>query len=107
MKTLGRVFIILAVTALVTVALYTLVNANGTGTPSDFSQRGEQFQPGGSRPDFEAGRTERDEMRGGWVFGLTKNLGVVSLLVAILVLPKSLGKRKRLAAVKANSPDVG
>ncbi len=107
MKTLGRIFIILMVTALITAALYTMVNANGTGTPSDFPQRGEQFQPGGSRPDFEAGRAERDEMRGGWMFGLTKNLGVVSLLVAIMILPKSLGKRKRLAAVKANSPDAG
>jgi hypothetical protein len=106
MKTLGRIFIILAVTALVTGAIYLIVNASGTGTASDFPQRGEQFQPGGARPEFEGGREPR-ELGEGWAFGLTKNLGVISLLVAIIVLPKSLGKRKRLAAVKADSREAG
>ena len=105
MKTLGRILIILAVTALVAGALYLIVNANGTGTASDFPQRGEQFASSsdfeaGARPDFEGGRPERGEMGGGWAFGLLKNMGVISLLVAILVLPKGLAKRKRLATVK-------
>lgn len=107
MKTLGRILIVLAVTALVTTALYLIVNASGTGTSADFQSRREQLQPSGSRPDFEAGRPERDEMSGGWMFGLTKNLGVISVLVTILVLPKSVGKRKRLAAVKADSHEAG
>jgi hypothetical protein len=115
MKTLGRIFIILAVAALITAALYFVVNASGTGTRSDFRPRGEQFQPtgqfqpGGARPDFEGGRGERGgEGRegGGWIFGLIKNVGVVALLVAILILPKGLAKRKRLAAVKADLDDL-
>ena len=115
MKTLGRIFIILAVTALLTVALYFVVNASGTGTRSDFRQRGDQFQPtgqfqpGGARPNFEGGRGERGGEGGGgggWIFGLIKNMGVVALLVAILILPKGLAKRKRLAAVKADSEDL-
>lgn len=114
MKTLGRIFIILAVTALITAALYFAVNASGTGTRSDFRPRGEQFQPtgqfqpGGARPNFEGGRGERGgegRAGGGWIFGLVKNVGVVALLVAILVLPKGLAKRKRLAAVKVRAED--
>jgi hypothetical protein len=119
MKTIGRIFIILAVTALITGALYWIVNASGTGAPSNFHQRGEQFQPGGAlpngvrlegtRPNFEGGRPERGGEGGeggGWVFGLIRNVGVVALLVAIIVLPQSLRKRKNLAAVKADSGNL-
>lgn len=108
MKTLGRIFIILAVTALVAGALYLIFNGNSAGTSSDFRPQGEAgFQPGGARPDFEGGRPDRDGMAGGWIFGTLKNLVVVSVLVAVIVLPKSLGKRKRLASVKADSREVG
>jgi hypothetical protein len=111
MKTLGRILIILAVTALVTGALYLIVNAGGTGTASTFPQRGERFASArtfeaGARPEFEGGRPERGERGGGWVFGLIKNVGVIALLVAILVLPKELAKRKRLAAVKVKADDA-
>jgi hypothetical protein len=121
MKTLGRIFIILVVTALITGALYFAVSASGTGTPFNFRSRGEQFQPGGAfqngvrpegtRPNFEGGRPGRggDGGEGGglsWVFGLLKNVGIVALVVAIIILPKSLGKKKRFATVKADSGDL-
>jgi hypothetical protein len=123
MKTLGRIVIILVVTALVTAGLYALVTANGTGNvPSDFGRGGEQFQSGGAlpegvrpegfRPGFEGGRGEHNE-RGeggfgggfGFIFGLLKNSLMIGLIVAILVLPKSLSKKKRLAAAKVESND--
>jgi hypothetical protein len=106
MKTLGRILIILAVTALVTAALYLIVNASGTGTSADFQPRGEQFQPVGTRLDFEAGRPERDGMGGGLSFEWIKNVAVIGLIVAIMVLPKSLSKKKRLATVEAASRDL-
>lgn len=103
MKTLGRILIILAVTALVTGALYLTFNSADAGVLPDKPA----FSPDAPSPDFEGDRADRDEMRGGWMFGLTKNLGVISVLVTVMVLPKSVGKRKRLAAAKANSPDAG
>lgn len=111
MKTLGRILIILAVTALVAGALYLIVNAGGTGAAANFPQRGEQFAStrtfeGGARPEFEGGRPERGEMGGGWAFGLIKNVGIIALLVTILALPKALAKRKRLAAVKVKTDDT-
>ena len=112
MKTLGRILIILAVTALVTGALYLIVNAGGTGTAANFPQRGEQFAStrtfeAGARPEFDGARPERGvERGGGWAFGLLKNMGVISILVVILVLPKGLAKRKRLAAVKVKAEDA-
>lgn len=111
MKTLGRILIILAVTALVAGALYLIVNAGGAGTASNFPQSGEQFAStrtfeAGARPEFEGGGREPRELGGGWAFGLLKNMGVISLLVAILVLPKGLAKRKRLAAVKVKADDA-
>ena len=111
MKTLGRILIILVVTALVAGALYLIVNANGTGTASDFPQRGEQFASSsdfeaGARSEFEGGRPERGEGGGGWAFGLIKNLGIIAVLVTILILPKGLAKRKRLAAVKVKADDA-
>lgn len=111
MKTLGRILIILAVTALVTGGLYLIVNAGGTGTAANFPQRGEQFASartfeGGARPEFDGARPERGEREGGLPFGWIKNMGVIALIVTILVLPKGLAKRKRLAAVKVKADDA-
>jgi hypothetical protein len=120
MKTIGRILIILAVTALITAAMYFAVNASGSGLSSDFRRGREQFQPGGtfpngarpegSRPNFEGGRPGREGGEDGpgglgWTLGWIKDLGVIAVLVAIIVLPKRLGKRKRLAAVKADPGD--
>lgn len=84
MKTLGRILIILAVTALVTGALYLTFNGSDAG---DFPEE-PGFSPNAPSPDFEVGRADQAEFRGGWMFGLTKNLGVISLLVTVIILPK-------------------
>ena len=105
MKTLGRSLIILIVTGLVAGALYLAFNSS-TALPADFNPRGEQFQPDSFNPDFEAGRPERDDFSGGWMFGLTKNMLVISVMVSVIVLPKNLGKKKRLATAKANPGDL-
>ena len=111
MKTLGRIFIILLVTALVTAALYLLVSASNTGATAGFSERGEQFQSGGGLPnyegtrrDFEGGR-ERGEIGEGGFLGIIRSVLVIGVIVAIIVLPKNLKKRKRMTAVNAGSGD--
>ena len=113
MKTLGRIFIILAATALVTGALYLTFNSTSMNLPSEFAERGERFQPSGSSLDFETGarpefygeRFERGEgMEGGFLpFGWIKNIGVMGVIVAIFVLPKGLKKKKRLAQLSTDS----
>ena len=111
MKTLGRIFIILLATALVTAALYLLVSASNTGAPYGFPERGGQFQPGSARPnfegggrDFEGGR-ERGEIGEGGFLGIIRSVLVVGVIVAIIVLPKNLKKRRRMTAVNAGSGD--
>ena len=100
MKTLGRIFIILAVFSIFAGLMVVAVNASGTNAP-DFSGA-PQFRPDdGSRPEGDQNRPERDE--GGidvprWVFGLIKNVGVMAVLVILIVLPKSVAKKKRKQA---------
>ena len=100
MKTLGRILIIVTLTVLVAAGLYALVDANAsTSTPGGFPG-GDEFRPGGELPAFDGQRPEgreRGEMGGGWMFGLIKNVGVMSIIVAIIVLPSSLKKKKRIA----------
>jgi hypothetical protein len=105
MKTLGRTLIILTFAALIAAGLYALVTANASSlTPSGLPGDG-PFPSGeglaafdGARPAFPEGfRPEGREMQGGWTFGLAKNLGVIAFLVTVIVLPKSLQKRKRIA----------
>ncbi|GAB4457865.1 MAG: hypothetical protein Kow0070_10620 [Anaerolineales bacterium] len=98
MKTLGRILIILAVMSLVMGITYAAVNAGGSSSAAP------QFQEG-RRPPFREGqfeggeRHERGEGGGGWMFGLIKNVGVIAVLVTLIVLPKSIRrKRRRIAA---------
>ncbi len=112
MKTLGRIFILLAVTALVTTALYLAVDAGRAINFSGDDPRGASPGPeAGDGPNerFRPALDERRE-RGGdgiWVTGMImggiKNTFLVGIIVAILVLPKGLKKKKRLAAAKTNS----
>ncbi|MBI5935455.1 MAG: hypothetical protein HY867_17265 [Chloroflexi bacterium] len=109
MKTLGRILIILAVTALVTTALYLAVD---TGRAINFS--GDDPRNASPGPDAGDGPNEQfrpahDEgrERGGdgiWVTGMImggiKNTVIVGFIVAILVLPKALAKQKRIATAK-------
>ena len=109
MKTLGRILIILAVTALVTTALYIAVD---TGRAINFSgddPRGASPRPENGLAPNEQFRPDHDEgrERGGdgiWVTGMImggiKNTVVIGVIVAILVLPKALAKQKRIATAK-------
>jgi hypothetical protein len=106
MKTLGRILIILVAAAIVTGAMVALVNATGSSAATSFDRPGgAEFRPQGERPqggfpegDFPEGmRPERGRELGGvgWMPGTLKNVGVIALLVAVIVIPKSLFKRKK------------
>lgn len=100
MKTLGRIFIILTVMAIVMGITYAAVSAGGSS-----SSAATRFEEG-RHPPFREGQFEgaRPEGRagGGWMFGLIKNVGVIAVLVTLVVLPKSIGrKRKRTKAMTA------
>lgn len=104
MKTLGRILIILLATVLVGAALYFLVDANSSSADLPFDRpEGAEFRPQGERPlgDFPEGLRpgrgggERGAVGGRWMFGLVKNVGVIALLVAVIVIPKSLFNRKK------------
>ena len=108
MKTLGRIFIILAAFALVMGISYVAVNAGASsldGTPRieigerPFPPNG-QFQPGQRLPggDFE-GRREEDGERGfglmGLMFGFIKNTVIIAVFVALISVPRSLMRNKK------------
>lgn len=94
MKTLFRILIILTAFAIVMGLTYVAVNA-GTSTtstnPPAFKQGRESFSPrAGERPEFgEAG-----PRGGGWMFGLTSNIGIIAVIVMLIVVPKSFIRRK-------------
>jgi hypothetical protein len=110
MKIIGRALIILAVFALVMGITYGIVNASSSSA-SGFSPRNESFTnsngaspafPGGGRPEFR-GR-DRNEFRGGggWLFETLKNVAIIGIIVALIVVPKSwLQKRKRTEQITA------
>ena len=84
MKPLARILIILLAFTIVMGMIYAAVNTSSSAGVTDTSQveRGE-------RPEFVDGGGERQEMAGaGWIFGAVKNLGVVSIVVALIVVPK-------------------
>lgn len=115
MKTLGRILIILLATAIVTGAWVALVNGVGANVSTSFDRPGgAEFRPQqqgnqppagfpeggfpqGERPDRERGGGSM----GRFALGMVKNVGIVAVLVALIVLPKSLFGRKR-----KNNPQV-
>jgi hypothetical protein len=113
MKTMGRILIILAVFGLVMGITYGIVSARSSFTPG-FGAGNERFSspngaqsgfPAGGRPEFQ-GR-DRNELRGGrggagWLFETLKNIVIIGIIVALIVVPKSrLQKRKRAAQMAA------
>ena len=101
MKTLGRIIIILVAFAVVMGITYVAVNAGGSSsTNMPRFELGERPAPANGQ--FE-GRSERhEEGGGGMMFGLIKNAGIIAILVAIIVVPKNISKRKRLQASLSN-----
>lgn len=108
MKTLGRILIILAVFAAVMGITYVIVNAGGTSTAANMPafERGERGPlPDGERPQFANGqrpefregeRHEFGEGQGGgrWIFGMIKNVGIIAVITALIVIPKSIRQRR-------------
>ena len=98
MKTLGRIVIILCAFALVMGLTYAAVNAGGSSTgsaaPAFGSDRGFP-RPDGARREFHG------EGGGGWMFGMIRNAGIVAVIVALVVVPKSIG-RKRIRRISAS-----
>jgi hypothetical protein len=116
MKTVGRILIILTVFALVMGITYVIVNArssSNSGIPPRFGQENRRLAspdgappkfPNGERPEFPGGGREFSGERGGseWLFGSLKNLAIIGMIVALIVLPKSwIQKRKRAAQIAA------
>jgi len=118
MKTLGRILIILAAFSILSALMVIVVNASGSsssgfdGAPSQFRPRegeGEfpQFDGAQTRPEGDQFRPERRDRDGAggsrWMFGLTRSFAVIALLVTLIVLPKSISrKRKQVAANAVN-----
>jgi hypothetical protein len=97
MKTPGRILIILTAFAIMMGITYLIVTANSSSSsisaPEVLSSEG--FAP----PSRE--RSEMDSLDmpgGGWIFGLVKNVGIVSVIVALIVVPKSFMRRKSIPA---------
>jgi hypothetical protein len=111
MKTLGRTLIILAVLALAMGIAYMIVHSHSSSTPPGFAPGNERFSrlngappafPEGERPEFPGeGREYRDGRGGGgWVFGAIKNIAIIGIIVALIVVPKSwIQKRKKTAQI--------
>jgi hypothetical protein len=100
MKTFGRILIIVVAFALVMGLTYFAVSAgsNNSNAPAfDRPQfQGDGFNANGSRPEFR-GEGDRGGS-GGWIFGMVKNIGIVSVIVAMIILPKNFLQQKRQAA---------
>jgi hypothetical protein len=116
MKTFGRILIILAVTALVTTALYLAVDSGRAINFSGNDPRVASPRPENGFPTNERFRPDHDDEgreRGGdgisitsLIFGGIKNTFVVGFIVAIFILPKGLKKKKRLAQSIANPEEM-
>jgi hypothetical protein len=108
MKTIGRILIILVVFSALSGLIVLAVNASGTSAASaGFDgarpQLSSNVNEGGFNPEGAQGRHERGERGGhegggGWAFGLVKNMGVMTILVLLIALPKSIAKKKRKQA---------
>jgi hypothetical protein len=114
MKIVGRILLILVVFVLVMGITYVIVNArssSSSGVPPRFEQANGRFAPpdgappgfeNGERPDFPGGGREFRGERGsgGWLFGALKNIAIIGIIVALIVVPKSwIQKRKKAAQI--------
>lgn len=91
MKPLARILIILLAFTIVMGTIYVTVTSSSSTSVTDTQQveRGE-------RPEFAGAGGERPEMAGaGWIFGAVRNIGVVSIIVALIVVPKGWLQRRQ------------
>ena len=108
MKTIGRILIILAVFALVMGITFVIVkdsSSSSLGVTPRFEQANGRFAPpDGERPAFPGGGQDfRGEGEGGgWLFEALRNIAIIGIIVALIVVPKSwIQKRKRTAQIAA------
>jgi hypothetical protein len=104
MKIIGRILIILAVFALVMGITYGIVSSRSSAAPA-FGPGNERFS-NGTRPAFPEGGGGREFHGGrggaGWLLETLKNIAILGIIVALIVVPKSwIQKRKRAAQVSA------
>ncbi len=111
MRTIGRILIILTVFIALSGLMVVAVNTSGANVP-DFNGA-PQFRPTGEdqvRPENDGNRPERSGGGAGgprWMFDLIKNLCVITVLVTIIVWPKSVTKkRKRQAGIKSVNDNI-
>jgi hypothetical protein len=110
MKTLGRILLILAVFTIVMGITYFVVDTGSTSTlanvPAFERDNGRGFRPEGGQPQlFNGQRPEFDgagPRGGGWMFGMIKNAGIIAVIVALIVVPKSMW-RKRIGTISASA----
>ena len=93
MKTLGRILIILVAFAVVMGITYVAVNACGSSSTGT-SQIESGERPVSPTGQFE-GRPEGQEGGGGLMFGLIKNIGIITAVVILIALPKSIVQKKK------------
>jgi hypothetical protein len=96
MKTVGRILIILTASVIVMGITYAALSASSSSTSANspaIERGGEDLRTFiGERPEF-GGEGPRG---GGWMFGLIKNVGIVAFIVALVVIPKNLLRRKTI-----------
>ena len=94
MKTLVRILIILTAFAAVMSIVYVAVNFKSASTSTTgpvFENRGEGLAPNGARSEFNG----ESPGAGSWIFGMTKNTVIIAAIVALVVLPKSVMRKRR------------
>lgn len=106
MKTLGRVLIILMVFAIVMGITYVVVNAGSSSTSTNTPAFDQGFRPDGVSSQFPNGQRpafrDRGPRGGGWMFGMVKNVGIITVIVALITVPKSI-RQKRIRSASAGA----
>jgi hypothetical protein len=76
---------------------YVVVNAGSSsvGTTAHAFERDRGFPPDGARPESHGDRG------GGWMFGMIRNIGIIAVIVALVVIPKSI-RQKRTQQISAS-----
>ncbi len=88
MKPLARILIILLAFTIVMGTIYVMVTSSSSTSVTDTQQveRGERPGAGGERPEMAGA---------GWIFGAVRNIGVLSIIVALIVVPKGWLQRRQ------------
>ncbi len=108
MRTLGRILMILVAFALMMGLMYMIVSASSSSAnsigPTFERGNGRGFQPEGGQSPFPNGQRpefgHRDRRGGGVMFGMIRNVALIAIIVAAIVIPKDIWQ-KRMRNVSA------